>query len=143
MSAITVAIDSKLPNTLRVEYQGKWGWGDFHAAYAEILALGSTFKGQPWHLISIQYDFELPPGDAINHAQKEFQRGMDAGLQHVVCVTDHALFMVLARLGLSLHSKYRKFLYVVRTEDEAYALIQRTSELPHDGHDSGVTTVVS
>jgi hypothetical protein len=125
MPGINVTLDTTAPNTVRVEYRGRWTWTDFHAAYDEILALGRTFGGQPWYAISLQYDFTLPTGDAINHAQREFQRGMDAGLEHVVCVTDSALFMVLARLGLSMHNKYRRFLHVVRTEDEAYAVISK------------------
>lgn len=125
MPGINVTVDTRAPNTVRVEYSGRWTWADFHAAYDEILTLGRTFSGQPWYAISLQYDFTLPTGDAIGHAQREFQRSMDAGLKHVVCVTDSALFMVLARMGLSMHNKYRRFLHVVRTEDQAYAVINK------------------
>jgi hypothetical protein len=126
--ALTSDFDPALSNTLRLVYEGKWTWDEFHQAIAQLLEQSKAFHGQPWDMISIQYRFMLPVGDAIRHADQAFQSMFQHNLQSIVCVTDNRMFKMLGAVGISLHPRYREKFHVVYTLEDAYTLIRASRE---------------
>ena len=122
---ITVNRDEILPQTIHWHYQGRWTWDEFHAAFERAYQLLGSDVNERWDIISVQFDFTLPPGDAIKHAHSEFRRTMEKNVGLMVCITDSPLFTILSKMGLALFPQYREILRVTNSVDSGYQLIMQ------------------
>jgi hypothetical protein len=122
---ITISPAPHHARTLLFVFEGRWTWEEFHAAYDQLIEQSRAFERQPWHIISVLFNLTLPPGDAINHGQKEFRRAVEHGARSLICATDSPLFTMLGRLGVSFYGEFRGIFHVVNGLEAGYAIVEK------------------
>lgn len=123
--SITVAWDNPEKTILRQTYTGRWTWNQFYAASEQTRDLMDSVDHRVDILIDMRHSSTLPQ-NAMSHIGVVERRHRNQG--RIVAVGVNQLIQLMFRIVLPIRPHLAEYILIVRTMDEAYAVLTGTAD---------------